>query len=606
MEKDPVLKLPEPYVTHTKKIHDRMDLFAKNNTIRKWSSSLIDQLFFLYLFKKYKNNCITHHQSRKSYMADLGVQLYIKQRMGKEDKEFYNSYLNKVIEDISDCIDRTKKTLIIPFSIIVGNVGHANILIYRKKTNVIERFEPHGSEYQSKKPIQSSLFKSITDFIEKLNHSLTKKGIHTVTFVNANEVCPYVKGLQGLEEDIMDKLKKEGTGYCAAWSMFFAELALKNQELNSNQLIEIIYKKISTPSGGEYLRKMIRGYVNYIYDKIDQYFLDIYGEKITGELLSKLKNDDSKRAKFVSLTNMLITMETDMSKNDNMTKENYIKFIEDFQDHNTNNVNDIRTTTEYLEFVKKTVFEPSPASSQIQPLKLIPSSSSSHTEKRKAKKYSNLFSSSDSSSSSSTPLSSIKLESLESVSSYQNTPNCPEGKIYDNEKRRCVKILKAKSRSSSKNRSRSSSNSSSKTRAKARTRTKTRAKKKMSGSPAYVPGSPAYVPGSPAYVNGSPAYVPGSPAYVNGSPAYVPGSPAYVPGSPAYVPGSPAYVPGSQSPVYNTGSPAYVPGSQSPVYNTGSQSPSYYYLPPEKNAKVANGKYVFSSVKRRQTKKHHK
>lgn len=355
MEKDPVLKLPEPYVSHhTKRIHDRMDLFIKDEKIRKWTgSSFIGELFFIYLFKKYKNNCITHRQSHIMYMADLGLQLYVKQRMLKQDREFYNTYLAQVTEDIANCIARAKKTVVIPFSFKTGDGGHANLLIYRKQSNVIERFEPHGSEYQDKKVIQDLLLKTIDDFIKKLNNSLVKKGVHKVTFINANEVCPYVKGLQGLEEDIEDKLRIEGGGYCAAWSMFFAELALKNQELNSNQIMEIIFRKISTPSGTEYLRKMIRGYVNYIYDKIDQYFIDIFGERLSGELAGKINKDHNKRLRFAFLLSMLITMETDMAKYDISTKNEYIKFVEDFQANNDKNLKDIRMTPEYLDFVKK-------------------------------------------------------------------------------------------------------------------------------------------------------------------------------------------------------------------------------------------------------------
>jgi hypothetical protein len=60
--------------------------------------------------------------------------------------------------------------------------------------------------------------------------------------------------------------------------MFFTELALKNPSIPSKQLVDIIYKTVGGEKGGVYLRSIIKGYVNFIHEKIEKYFNIIFGE----------------------------------------------------------------------------------------------------------------------------------------------------------------------------------------------------------------------------------------------------------------------------------------------------------------------------------------
>jgi hypothetical protein len=79
---EPDIKLPEPI--HTKKIHEKLDLFSQDNPIRRWSGyDIIDTLFYLYLFNKYKNQCLIKYRGVISNSA-LGIELQIKQKMTKE------------------------------------------------------------------------------------------------------------------------------------------------------------------------------------------------------------------------------------------------------------------------------------------------------------------------------------------------------------------------------------------------------------------------------------------------------------------------------------------------------------------------------------------
>jgi hypothetical protein len=86
-------------------------------------------------------------------------------------------------------------------------------------------------------------------------------------------VCPYLSGLQSLEEkSLLKRSKDEPAGYCSIWSMFFAELCLKNPEKSSEQILEDIYNYLTTKKSAEnYLRKVIRGYSGYVVESVNTY-----------------------------------------------------------------------------------------------------------------------------------------------------------------------------------------------------------------------------------------------------------------------------------------------------------------------------------------------
>ena len=69
--------------------------------------------------------------------------------------------------------------------------------------------------------------------------------------------------------------------------MFFAELCLKNPELPSDKILDIIYDILSKkPNSNDYLRKVIRGYSGYIYETFDKYLSVFFKEKISVFLVS--------------------------------------------------------------------------------------------------------------------------------------------------------------------------------------------------------------------------------------------------------------------------------------------------------------------------------
>lgn len=325
-----LVKLPEPI--HVKKIHSKLDLFSKKNIIRQWPGyDIIDTLFYLYLFNKYKNNCLIKYQGLTSKNS-LGIELQIKQRMSANDKAIYQQHLQAVSKQLSDCIERNPDSIIVPLYLKgSGGGGHANVLIYRKKDHIIEHFEPHGAYYSLlNSKINKLIDTKLNEFMRILNTHLKKKDKPPVKLIPSNDVCPYISGLQALEEkSSQQKLPLEGGGYCAAWSMFFTELALKNPTIPSNELLNIIYNKLDKDAEKQhnYLRKVITGYVNLIHDKIEKYFHFITGKKGSiDNIIEMLKKGYFNN--FIIDYEIIIHIQTALLNDPSLTKKRYLEILE--------------------------------------------------------------------------------------------------------------------------------------------------------------------------------------------------------------------------------------------------------------------------------------
>ena len=266
------IKLPEPI--HVKNIHHKLDIFSENNIIKEWGGySHVDTFFYLYLFNKYKHNCLLKFKSLTNTSLGLDLQIKEKKDISIEELNIAEKHMIQIAMQLSNCIKKGLPNIIIPLYLNFAKNGHANLLIYRKKNNVIEHFEPYGSQYGKNAGRIKFINKKLDDFISILNKELPQQS--QVQLVRANDVCPLFDGFQTLEEkSTIPKLEIEGKGYCTAWSMFFTELSLKNPNYSSNELINIIYdklNKLSEKDRNNYLRQIIVGYVNLINDKIDKF-----------------------------------------------------------------------------------------------------------------------------------------------------------------------------------------------------------------------------------------------------------------------------------------------------------------------------------------------
>jgi hypothetical protein len=298
------LKMPEELpdkLNYNEKIAKKMDkIFQLHEKVEPFIGSFfLTNLFYLYLFNKYKMNCRSTNADT-SYM--MGISITISNSIDPVLAQTQNEEIESYADQMYDCIARGEKIMIMPFTysiIIRKNVvgSHANLLIYREKTGELEHFEPHGAVYSGVGG--DFVGKNVGAFLKKLVHLLNnrikivnkknkhdffRKKLKTVTLVKACDVCPVIEGVQLLEGDsrIPKNALIEPGGYCAAWSMFFAELCLKNPEISSNQVYKAIMDKTELyEQKNDYLRNVIRGYTCFINNKIAKHFSHVFGEPMS-------------------------------------------------------------------------------------------------------------------------------------------------------------------------------------------------------------------------------------------------------------------------------------------------------------------------------------
>ena len=328
------IKLPKPY-KHEPKIYNRLEeLKKKGNKILNsiYGYKEVEGIFYLYLFKKYKSNCFLYNDHHD--LRFFGLAINIMSNQSKAKMRPYNDHIDTLATVFIDCLFRNVKTVIIPIVIYDNkDVTHSNVLIYRKKFNQIEHFEPHGNYYMFDEKRSARIKQPILKFIEKVNNTLKEKGEREISYVSSDQVCPTEVGIQALEQESTLKTNEyDSAGYCAAWNMFFTELCLANPNVESKTLFEIIINYLKDKKNVEdYLRQVIRGYTFYIDEKLTKYLSIILGEKITVINIHKFYEDyDNKHEKVAKISKTileLIKLETYMITDKTFNLEKAVKSV---------------------------------------------------------------------------------------------------------------------------------------------------------------------------------------------------------------------------------------------------------------------------------------
>ena len=318
MEKETTpLEYPEPLpaiIEYDKRIADKMDSVFKENDVSFFIGNvLISTLFYSYLFNKYGMKC-AEKRNKTSSLFILDILSTIETTLSNP---INIKNLNNCANSLSHCIMNITPTKLViypfTFQIYKGDTlidGHANLFLYRPEINGLEHFEPHGNKFFGGRHssfvntnLQAIIEKIVSDVNTKINNM--SKHIH---LIKSSEICPAkIKGLQALEgkSTLVSNLVIEPGGYCAAWSMFFAEVCLKNPTISSKDVFSSIIKHAKSKSENsnlsDYLRKLIRGYTVFINNKIGKYFAYILDEpdlnttKLTDAFENRRGNEDAFR-----------------------------------------------------------------------------------------------------------------------------------------------------------------------------------------------------------------------------------------------------------------------------------------------------------------------
>jgi hypothetical protein len=326
---EPRIRLPIPYkqtgknIKSLKKIDDKLKALNKvgsEKTLTFVGSNEVEAMFYLYLFKKYKSNCFLHDNNNRA--RAIGMSFKIKDNYTAIEEEEIMTHFSSLTKSLVDCIMNVEsKIIIIPIQLrLPENKNHANVFIYRKNLNQIEHFEPHGSHFARNQMYvhNQTIERWLKAFVFDLNSKLRAIKHPEVRFISSSEVCPRIDGLQNLEgwSNLTKIVEVEPDGYCAAWSLFFTELSLKNPEIPSSELLNYIFmmlERMDNVKKMNYLREVIRGYSVFINEKINQYFSVFFNTGITVEKLKSL-NRLNKR-KVQNILKNLINLEINLSTN---------------------------------------------------------------------------------------------------------------------------------------------------------------------------------------------------------------------------------------------------------------------------------------------------
>lgn len=164
----------------------------------------------------------------------------------------------KFWEKFNKCTN--KRFIVLPFGFDCIDSGHANWLLYDRKTKSLERFESYG-KINDKKCLNPAY---LDEKIEKLfKENLGNDFIHT--YYPPLSYSP-ARNIQTLQEDEDEDL--EVVGFCSVWSCFWIDLRLSNPNLDRKEVLKKAIKELKNikKDSGISLTQFIRNYSGLIVD----------------------------------------------------------------------------------------------------------------------------------------------------------------------------------------------------------------------------------------------------------------------------------------------------------------------------------------------------
>lgn len=144
-----------------------------------------------------------------------------------------------------------------------GSSGfHLNSLLYNRKTNELEHFEPHGSRLASEYEPEELYLRLRAFFAEK---------IPNVTYVSPSQFCLSKTFFQTIESDEMGFASEKGM--CAVWALWYIEVRLANPSLSRDQTVKKALKQLhDIGSFRSFIRNYEKYYLHMINDVVKKYY----------------------------------------------------------------------------------------------------------------------------------------------------------------------------------------------------------------------------------------------------------------------------------------------------------------------------------------------
>lgn len=276
-----------------------------------FTGSLLDMITgFKYLTKKYANVTSLFHSHQENnpdlekYYQSLGIRENPNQHIIHfEIRWIYQRlFMPPNFEAIMASIigNGKYKYIVVPIGIILSNGNHSNGLFYDIENDIMERFEPHGSDYPSQfnynpELLDEVLYKKMSNVLSNIHHRTIK-----IKYYQPKNYLPKI-GFQTFENTEINVNKNIGdpNGFCTLWTIWYLDYRLKYAEykpqtISKNLIIEIRKNNYS-------FRTIIRNYSKIITDLRDKY-LSTINRNINDYLNNRLNQSELKKLLIEILT----------------------------------------------------------------------------------------------------------------------------------------------------------------------------------------------------------------------------------------------------------------------------------------------------------------
>ena len=285
------------------------------------SDSLHNMIYTVQIMKKYKNVSIPFQY----YISDKVINdkiLYANNNLYKQPHEFVISDLVKIYTEyfyeilpyliiwrsqtqyfihnnlkflLKKCLSSQKiRFIVLKLTLVTAPNGtHANIIIYDKQTNILERFEPYGI-------IPYLENSQLNVFIENIGKNYINKNL---TYRSPKDIFGDI-GFQTISNDSNQMVRNIGdpAGFCLSWTLWYLEMKINNPDVHPNILIKNVMKNITdntdntnnTTSGEKLFISFIRNYASNL-DKQKNEFMKLAGIKNQNVYNLTLDNDDQNK-----------------------------------------------------------------------------------------------------------------------------------------------------------------------------------------------------------------------------------------------------------------------------------------------------------------------
>jgi ankyrin repeat protein len=252
-----------PFI-NTKKYCVNIDDYSKINFTTYIGDRLDILSGLLYIQNNYNNvstsltkNFFSNKEIQKFYESigiDYTYDFFNFEIIWSFQKLFFPNSLSTIVNNF---LKSKHRFLIIPLGIEINIGSHANILIYDKKFNEIERFEPNGNN------ISNNYFYYNYNLLDILLENKFIDIIPNCKYIRPNDFLPNI-GFQQFESLLKKKHFKIGDpgGFCATWSIWYADMRIKYSDIPRNILVLNLISKFREKNIS--FKNFIRNYTSNI------------------------------------------------------------------------------------------------------------------------------------------------------------------------------------------------------------------------------------------------------------------------------------------------------------------------------------------------------